>query len=87
MQKMWQALLPHPQETLRSLWLRRDYKAATLLMAKQEDQPDKNSLEPQFPYHDWFGPSLLQIEIDRSGCLWSKLDARVATVQCIGMAE
>jgi hypothetical protein len=48
MQEMWPTRLPHPQETLRSLWLRRDYKAATLLMAKQEDQPDKNSLELQF---------------------------------------
>jgi hypothetical protein len=46
MQEMWPTRLPHPQETLRSLWLRRDYKAATLLMAKQEDQSDTNSLEP-----------------------------------------
>jgi len=62
MQEMWPTLLPCSQETLRGLRLRRDYEAATLLMAEQEDQPDKNSLEPQFPSHDWFGFSLLEIE-------------------------
>jgi hypothetical protein len=59
MQKMWPTRLPHPQETLRSLWLWRDCEAATLRMAKQEDQPDKNSLERQFPSRDWFGSSFL----------------------------
>ena len=46
MQEMWPTLLPCPEETLRGLRFRNDYEAATLLMAEQEDQPDKNSLEP-----------------------------------------
>src|SRR5206468_3699150 len=36
--------LPCAEETLRSLRLRRDCKASTILLAKQEDQSDKNSL-------------------------------------------
>ncbi len=62
MQEMWPTLLPCSQETLRSLWLRRDYEAATLLMAEQEDQPDKNSLEPAiFRPTACFGSFILEI--------------------------
>src|SRR6267143_3123541 len=87
MQEMWPARLPYSQETLRGLRLWRDYEAATLLMAKQEDQPDKNSLDStvflprlarNFSYLD---------RINRIGCLCSKLDVRAATVPCIGMAD
>jgi len=45
MPEMWPTLIPRPEETLRCMRLRGDHKASTLLMAKQEDQPDTDSLE------------------------------------------
>src|SRR6266851_9114605 len=64
MPEMWQTRLPCSEETLRCMRLRRDYQAATLLMAKQEDQPDKNSLDPTvFHPHASFRTFPLWIEL------------------------
>ncbi len=65
---MWPTRLSCPEETLRSLRLWRDCKAATLLMAEQEDQPDKDSLEPAV-----FRPRLLE-----SSLLWVEFTEAVA---------
>jgi len=63
MQEMWQTRLPCSEETLRCVRLRRNYQAATLLMAKQENQPDKNSLDPTvFSFYASFRTSLIWIE-------------------------